>query len=79
MMEQEETEYIIKTTDRDEMIEMLRASSMQIAINCYYDEVLRKYYKYPESYKLTDDQQDFLEVIMGELREHFEHLQSDQI
>lgn len=77
MIEEEKTEYIIKTNDKDQMMEMLRASSMQCAINCYYDDVLRKYYKYPENYKLTDDQQEFLEKIMGELNEHFEHVKSE--
>lgn len=76
MMEEEKTEYIIKTTSKEEAMKMLKASSMQCAIDCYYDDVLRKYYKHPDSHGVTDEQHEFLERIMEELKEHFEHLQS---
>jgi hypothetical protein len=49
-------------------VALIRAKDMQIAINSYYDDVLRNLHEYVE---LTPDQQRILNTITDNLREHF--------
>lgn len=72
-MNKEENQIIFKLSledyeSREEAKVMLQASDMYVAINCYYDDVLRKYFKYED---ITQDQYDLLHKVTGELHEYF--------
>ncbi len=64
------TEYTIKTRDEFEMKMMLQARGMSVAINRYYDDVLRHYIKYDDS--LSDSEYALTEKIRDEIKAHFE-------
>jgi len=66
----EETEYIIKTTDKDEMKAMLDAVGMKESIYLLYDGIFKKYLECGDH--LTEEQYKAIESLWDETREYFE-------
>lgn len=62
------TEYVIKTTDPDEIKVMMDAHEMRELIERAYDEILRPHLKYGV---ITREQEDILEDVKEKFLRHF--------
>lgn len=69
-MEQEPTEYVVKTSDKEHMQILLRAEEMHASITTWYDEVFRPKIKYRYD-EYSPEQFLLLRSLADELIEHF--------
>ena len=68
MKDEPTIKFTAETTDKVEAKALTEAMGMKIAINSYYDDIIRDYLKYAE---LSEEKYKLVDEINDKLRDHF--------